>query len=52
MPQDPRRHLAGSIAVIKAAVFEAREPELILIRRNPWPPKWDRTAEPNDEDSR
>jgi hypothetical protein len=29
MPQDPRRHLAGSIAVIKAAVFEAREPELI-----------------------
>ena len=39
-------------AVIKAAVFEAREAELIPIRRQPWPPKWDRTAEPNDEDSR
>jgi hypothetical protein len=35
-------------AVIKAAVFEAREPELIPIRRNPGL----RTAEPNDEDSR
>src|SRR5258708_2483093 len=35
--QDPRRRLAGPVT--EAAVFETREPELIPIRRNPWPPK-------------